>query len=186
MVDSEPGCEFPDGDEDGLGLPTSTFFGGETISVPLVVSVDPELLLSGRYGGKKKADGLPNPLHYLYVNIWILVDEGGVLGSYQLLGTGSGEPGTGVASFPIDCWAIDPDADWAGDDLDVFPISLTLPEVSVPSAAILRIRLDYGEDGGRGDLKALNPLNDGLYFGECGPSRSGEVEEYQILLVPED
>ena len=186
VVDSEPGCEFPDGDEDGLGLPTSTFFGGETISVPLVVSVDPELLLSGRYGGKKKADGLPNPLHYLYVNIWILVDEGGVLGSYQLLGTGSGEPGTGVASFPIDCWAIDPDADWAGDDLDVFPISLTLPEVSVPSAAILRIRLDYGEDGGRGDLKALNPLNDGLYFGECGPSRSGEVEEYQILLVPED
>ena len=46
------------------------------------------------------------------------------------------------------------------------------------------MRLDYGEDGGRADLKALSPLNDPLYFGDCGPSRSGEVEDYQIAIVP--
>jgi len=186
LVDSEPFCEFPDGDEDGLSLPADTFSGGETITVPLTITVNPKLLKSGRYGGLETEDDKPNPLRYIYVNIWILVDVAGELEVDHLLGTGSGGKGTGVASFALDTFAVDPDAHWGGAPFGVYSIDLELPEVPFPSAAILRVRLDYGEDAGRPDLKGMNPLNDPLYFGDCGSSRSGEVEEYQVLLIPEE
>ena len=183
MVDSETGCQLPDGDEDGLDLPTDTFTGGTTTTVPLTVSVDAALLGSGRYGGTTLA-GTPNPLHYIYVNAWLLVDRAGTLEVTHILGTGSGAPGTGVSGFAADTFAIDPDSAWGGLTFHTYAISVDWPDVSAPFAAVLRVRLDYGEDGGRSDLKALSPLNDPGYFGDCGPSRSGEVEDYQVLIVP--
>lgn len=183
VVDSEPGCEAPDGDEDGLDLPIDTFDSGETITVPLTLSVDGDLLDAGRYGGVKADDGGPNPLRYLYVNAWILVDAGEFSTLHHVTGTGSGAAGTGVPGFAADTFAVDPDADWGGAASETYPLTIALPEVADDRVAILRLRLDYGEDGGRADLKAMSPLNDPLYSGDCGPSRSGEVEDYQILLV---
>jgi len=185
LVDPEPACEFPADDEDGLDLPHTVLFGGESVLADLWLSVDPDLLASGRYGGLKK-DGKPNPLHYLYVNVWLLVDYPTGKEVTHILGTGSGNPcpGSHPPGFAADTFAIDPDAEWGGLPFESYAVGLVLPAVDKTYGAILRVRLDYGEDGGRGDLKALNPSNDPLYDGDCGPSRSGEVEDYQIAIVP--
>ena len=175
------GCDpIPDPfDEDGVLMPPGWPAGG-AVPVTVTVSVDPALLGSERYGGLTAA-GEPNPLRFLYLNAWLVIDDamGGISEIHHVLGTGSTSPDPGPQGFPPNTIAFDPEA-WLGSSTTTATFTVEVPDIPEDRYGYVRFRLDYGEDAGL--LTPMNCLSDPALAGPCGPARYGEVEDYQVFI----
>jgi hypothetical protein len=117
----------------------------------------------------------------LFLNVWLYIEVmTGVWAPMHVLGSGSGTMATG--NVPIggpDTLAYDPDL-FGGMGTETFMLSFMLPDVAGFTAAALRVRLDYGEDGGAIPHAGAT----GTYAGPCGVARFGEVEDYGFGIAP--
>jgi hypothetical protein len=181
----DPGCEPIDSpEEDGVSMPPH-WMEGDPIPVDVTVTGNPALVFTERWEDPGFLGGSPdNPLRYAYLNAWLYWDDGGVLGGpIHVLGTGSSSPTGGPIPFPGNTAAFSPDT-FAGMS-DTVTFTIMAPELGLtePRLAWVRFRLDYGEDAGL--LTPINCLSSSMLDGACGPARFGEVEDYQILIIPD-
>lgn len=190
-VSPQVGCDpMPaPADEDGVMFDPILPMG-DLIPITVTVSVNPALEGSGRYGGianPKKPK--PNRLRHLYLNAWLIVLDpmGEVEDVVHVLGTGSTSPDAGPDGFDVNTVAFDPET-WSGSSF-TSEFGIEVPAYPEDRVAILRVRLDHGEDAGVLDAGApfwrRNCHGDPALAGPCGPARFGEVEDYQVLLVGE-
>jgi len=164
-------------DDDGVIL-TSDPISGAPLDISVAVSVNPLLLGSGRYKRDPIGDPVPSRLLFLHAFVYVEV-MAGVWVDTHVLGSGSGTPALGNVAFGgFDTIAFDPEA--FGAPFGIFDFSFDLPEVPGFAAAALRVRLDYGEDGGA----IPHPEASGTYSGPCGLARFGEVEDYPFGIAP--
>lgn len=180
LVDFESACEpLPNPDDDGITFPMGV--ESETWApLSITLRVNPALLGSGRYGGS--IGGAPIRQRLVFLNAWLLVsDLAGGVDEYHVLGTGSGNPEDGDVDLGFDTLAYDPQS-WGGASTRTDSFTIEIPPVASQRPAILRVRLDYGEDCGK--VLPRGCLTSTSLDGACGPARFGEVEEKQIVIVP--
>jgi hypothetical protein len=178
VVAYEAACEpVPSGEDDGTSVP-GVLTAGAPVTLTVTLKVDPRMKASGRYGAP--APGPQMPHRRVYLNAWVLVDMGGgAFVPHKVLGLGSASPTTGPDNIEGgNMVAFNPDT-WVGTSL-AFPVTIIPPPTGAPRPAILRFRLDYGEDAGR----ITTCLSDPTLGGHCGVARFGEVEDYQFTLMP--
>jgi len=124
----------------------------------------------------------------VYLNAWLYVDDGmGGFTSMKVLGTDSGNPAVGPAGYTTKpsggattTVAFNPDTFPLG--VDTFTFDVDFPPVPAPTPAILRLRLDYGEDAG--ELSGMHCFSDASLSGACGKALFGEVEDHHTILIP--
>jgi Tol biopolymer transport system component len=188
--DPMPCNGIPDPDDDGLSLPPAIVGTGGPIVFPVTMSCDTSLQFTGRYGGTT-IDGKPNRLRHVYLNAWLFVDDGmggfiktKIAGTGNMAGAGPGPAGFGtkIDGSPASTLAFNPDAWFLGTD--TYPLGIPFPPVAMPTPAIVRLRLDYGEDSGEPLLAAKQCLKTGTLSEECGIALFGEVEDHHIWLMP--
>lgn len=178
IVDFETGCEtLPNNDDDGLSTPhILPVPPGFTLPVTVTVRVNPALKHTGRYGGA--IGGVPIRERLVYLNAWLFVyNPSGPDPVFHVLGTGSSSTLSGPAGFAPNTVAFDPDT-WAGDSTS-FAFTVPIPAVDSQTYAVLRLRLDYGEDCGEVVTCLSRPDLDG----PCGTARYGEVEDHQFIIL---
>lgn len=182
LVDFESGCEpLPNPDDDGVVVPP-VLGNGTMAPLTFTLRINPALKTTGRYGDTLGATpaAAPYPRRLVYLNVWLLIDD--LAGGHtvvKLLGTGSGSGISGPAGYAPDTLAYDPDA-WTGTSLTV-TYDVPVPFVPTQRPAIVRARLDYGEDCGKVPGAMSDPAL--VASGLCGPARFGEVEEYQVVML---
>lgn len=113
-----------------------------------------------------------------YLNAWLFVRRpSGVIETFHVLGTGSSSALTCPNGFAPNTVAFNPYT-WSGSST-TFSFGVPIPSFPEDRLAVLRLRLDYGEDCGN---ESTCMSRAGL-AGPCGPARYGEVEDHPWAIT---